>query len=247
MRALTLFAPSDVATPEPPQLGSRRREDVPDRFKWNLSDIFPDWTAWEAGYKQLESGIDRYAALKGTLAGGPDALLTAFRLSEELGQLAYRVWYYPSLQYDEDQRDNAINAQASAGANPVRAVGAGRILVQPRIAVDSARHRPRMDGAVRAPPALPVRHRESLPPAGARAGRSGREADVAVEPAFVVAQRRVLGAVHGRRQIPDDHALDRESRSPSHTASIVRCWRRGATSRIAKQHSARCTRPIARR
>ena len=111
MRALTLFAPSDVATPEPPQLRSRRREDVPDRFKWNLSDIFPDWTAWEAGYKQLESGIDRYASLKGTLAGGPDALLTAFRLSEELGQLAYRVWYYPSLQYDEDQRDNAINAK----------------------------------------------------------------------------------------------------------------------------------------
>jgi len=111
MRVPTLFAPSDVATPEPPQLGSRRREDVPDRFKWNLADIFPDWTAWESGYKQLEAGIDRYASLKGTLAGGSDALLTAFRLSEELGQLAYRVWYYPSLQYDEDQRDNAINAK----------------------------------------------------------------------------------------------------------------------------------------
>src|SRR4029077_1132919 len=38
-------------------------------------------------------------------------LLRAFRLSEELGQLAYRVWYYPSLQYDQDQRDNTINAR----------------------------------------------------------------------------------------------------------------------------------------
>ena len=47
--------------------------------------IFPDWTAWQAGYKHLESGIDRYASLKGTLAGGADALLEAFRLSEELG------------------------------------------------------------------------------------------------------------------------------------------------------------------
>jgi oligoendopeptidase F len=111
MRPLTFFAPSDVATPEPPQVGTRRREDVPERFKWNLSDIFPDWNAWEDGYKQLEAGIARYAALKGTLAGGPDALLTAFRLSEELGQLAYRVWYFPSLQYDEDQRDNTVNAK----------------------------------------------------------------------------------------------------------------------------------------
>ena len=63
------------------------------------------------GYKRLESGVERYATLKGTLAGGPDRLLSAFRLSEELGQLAYRVWYYPSLQYDEDQRDNTINAR----------------------------------------------------------------------------------------------------------------------------------------
>jgi oligoendopeptidase F len=111
MRPVTIHAPSDVATPEPPQVGTRRREDVPERFKWNLSDIFPDWTAWEAGYKKLEAGIDRYASLKGTLSGGADALLEAFRLSEELGQLAYKVWYYPSLQYDEDQRDNAINAK----------------------------------------------------------------------------------------------------------------------------------------
>ncbi len=90
---------------------SRRRDEIPNRFKWNLADIYPDWTAWEAAYKQLESGIDRYLALKGTLSGGPDRLLAALRLSEELDQLAYRVWYYPSLQYDQDQRDNGVNAK----------------------------------------------------------------------------------------------------------------------------------------
>ena len=111
MRPLVVFDPSDVATSEPPQTRSRRRAEVPDRFKWNLADIFSDWETWEAGYKELEAGIAKYAALKGTLAGGPDKLLNAFRLSEQLGQLAYRVWYYPSLQYDEDQRDNVINAK----------------------------------------------------------------------------------------------------------------------------------------
>jgi len=98
-------------SPEAPVSRSRRREDVADRFKWNLTDIFPDWDAWQKAYTELEGGIDRYAALKGTLAGGPGELLTAFRLSEQLGQLAYRVWYYPSLQYDEDQRDNTVNAR----------------------------------------------------------------------------------------------------------------------------------------
>jgi oligoendopeptidase F len=107
----TYFDPSDLAAAEPPTTRSRRRNEIADRYKWNLSDIFAGWEEWEAGYKQLDAGIEKYAALKGTLAQGPERLLDAFRLSERLGQLAYRVWYFPSLRYDEDQRDNTVNAK----------------------------------------------------------------------------------------------------------------------------------------
>jgi oligoendopeptidase F len=98
-------------TESAPPVPSRNRADIANRFKWNVHDIFPSWDAWETAYRQLEAGVERYAALKGTLSQGPEALQTAFSLSEELGQLAYRVWYFPSLQYDEDQRDNTINAR----------------------------------------------------------------------------------------------------------------------------------------
>jgi oligoendopeptidase F len=106
-----LSAPSDVAAAEPPATRRRRRDEIPDRYKWNLTDIFGDWESWEAAYKQFEAGISKFAARKGTLVHGPDRLLEAFKLSEELGQLAYRVWYFPSLRYDEDQRDNSVNAK----------------------------------------------------------------------------------------------------------------------------------------
>ena len=108
---MRLFARPDAATVHPPQARSRRREEIPDRFKWNLADIYGTWEAWDAAYKTIEAGIDQYAALKGTLAQGPERLLEAFRLSEDLEQLAYRVWYFPSLQYDQDQRDNTVNAK----------------------------------------------------------------------------------------------------------------------------------------
>jgi oligoendopeptidase F len=104
------FDASETTVPQP-VARSRNRPEIPERFKWNLDDIFPDWEKWEAAYKTLDAGIDKYAALKGTLAQGPARLLEAFRLSEELGQLAYRVWYFPSLRYDEDQRDNTVNAK----------------------------------------------------------------------------------------------------------------------------------------
>jgi oligoendopeptidase F len=94
-----------------PPIRSRIRTEIPDRFKWNLGDIFESWDAWQTAYAQLEGGIEQYAQLKGTLANGPERLLDAFRLAEQLGQLAYKVWYYPSLLYDTDQRDNTVNAR----------------------------------------------------------------------------------------------------------------------------------------
>jgi oligoendopeptidase F len=110
MRSGDCFDSPDTTLPQR-AARTRNRSDIPDRFKWNLTDIFASWDEWEASYKQLEAGISEYAALKGTLSQGPQRLLDAFRLSERLGQLAYRVWYFPSLQYDEDQRDNAVNAR----------------------------------------------------------------------------------------------------------------------------------------
>ncbi len=87
------------------------RESIDPKYTWDLGSIFPGWEAWEAGFGDLERGIESYKVYEGTLAQGPERLLAAFRDSDTLGQLAFRVWYYPSLQYDEDQRNNAMNAR----------------------------------------------------------------------------------------------------------------------------------------
>jgi oligoendopeptidase F len=89
----------------------RDRAEIEDIHKWDLTDIYPDWTAWEGARAELDALIAEYDALKGTLAGGGDRLLEAMRLNDRLGQLAYRVYFFPSLKYDEDQRDNDVNAR----------------------------------------------------------------------------------------------------------------------------------------
>ena len=99
-----------MATEAPAAPPLRDRDSIPERFKWNLRNIFGTWEEWESAYAELDRKIDTFAALQGTLAraGG---LLSALRLRDEIGQLEYKVWYFASLWYDQDQRDNQINAR----------------------------------------------------------------------------------------------------------------------------------------
>jgi len=86
----------------------KERSEIDARHKWSLTDIYTDWTAWESDLKRMEALMDEYAALKGTLTRGPDALLKAFQLREELGMVSDRVSTYAGLVRALDNRDNEV-------------------------------------------------------------------------------------------------------------------------------------------
>jgi len=53
----------------------RVRAEIDEAHKWDLSDIYPDWSSWDGSRKELEALIGEYAALKGTLASGANTHL----------------------------------------------------------------------------------------------------------------------------------------------------------------------------
>jgi len=59
---------SQATAPTLPPARSRNRAEIADRFKWQVDDIFQSWAEWDAAYKQLEAGVERYASLKGSLS-----------------------------------------------------------------------------------------------------------------------------------------------------------------------------------
>ncbi len=103
--ALTLVA-SALAKPN-----TLNRAEIPDKYKWDLSDIYPNWEAWEADLGRLEKLMDSYAALQGTLNQGAAQILKANKLGDELGMLTYKVYRYPALSSVTDTRNNEIAAK----------------------------------------------------------------------------------------------------------------------------------------
>ena len=93
----------------PGQLPERGAIPVP--YTWDLSHICRNWDEWQESYQELDLEIEAFKSRQGTLASGAESLIGAFRAMDRMGVLSYRVWYYASLRYDEDQRDNNINAR----------------------------------------------------------------------------------------------------------------------------------------
>ena len=247
MRLLTHFDPSDVATPEPPQPGSRRREEIPDRFKWNLVGHLLGLGRLGGRLQGARSRHRPVRGAEGHAVGGAE------RCSRRSG--CPRTSDSSPIGSGTSRRCSTTRISATTPSTPggsrCRSCSRGCSRPSPGSTPNCCRFRSRrcaawMD-AVRAAPALPVRDRESLPAAGARARRVGRAADVAGEPARGVAQRRLLGALDRRRASSRRSRSRPASRSRSPTASTARCWRRAASRRIARRRSARCTRPIAPR
>lgn len=87
------------------------RTEIDPAYTWDLSAIFPSWEAWEAAVADLEQRIGTFKALAGTLGTSGTRLREALEAHDAIGQLSYRVWYYPSLTHDQDQRDNASAAR----------------------------------------------------------------------------------------------------------------------------------------
>ncbi len=90
---------------------TRDRSQIPERFTWDLGHIYPGFDAWERDLARLQTLMNGFQELKGTLSEGPQRVLSACRLNDELGELLYRVYSYPSLMASQDTRDNAVEAR----------------------------------------------------------------------------------------------------------------------------------------
>lgn len=87
---------------------TRVRAEIPAEYRWDFSAIYPGWPAWESDMQRMEALMAEFLKLRGTLKGGPAALLKAYQAYDEIGKLQYRLYRYPQLQRDVDSKDQAV-------------------------------------------------------------------------------------------------------------------------------------------
>lgn len=100
------FAATSMGKPD-----TMNRDEIPEQYKWDLSQIYSDWETWETDMGKLQEMMDKYQEYKGHLGDGPDVILETEKLGDDLGMLAYKLYTYPSLMYTQDTRKSEIQGK----------------------------------------------------------------------------------------------------------------------------------------
>lgn len=89
------------------------RADVPEKDKWAIQDLFATDDDWRAALAKAKEFIPRIAAFRGRLAESGAALLSFFRLDDEISLAFDALVHYAQRRSDEDTRVAAYQEMVS--------------------------------------------------------------------------------------------------------------------------------------
>ena len=81
------------------------RDEIEEKYKWNLTDIYLSDDEWEKDFKFVEQSIPGYAKFEGKITETAETLLACLKFDEEVGIKLERLYLYSMLAKDADMRN----------------------------------------------------------------------------------------------------------------------------------------------
>ena len=99
------------------------REEIDNKYKWDLSSMFPSDEAFEAGLEELKAYCPKQLAFKGKIATSAQALLEFLQLEDQMNLLLYKIINYAERKSDEDTRVAKYQAYVANATSAYTQVG----------------------------------------------------------------------------------------------------------------------------
>ena len=111
----------------------QERAKIPEKYRWDLTQIYPDDQAWRAAKDKLIAGIPAIEAFKGTLGSSPQKLADALELTSRISKEFSRLYVYASMMSDQDTRDSKYQGMQQEMTQAGATVGAETAFMEPEI------------------------------------------------------------------------------------------------------------------
>ena len=98
---------------------SPERKDVPEKYKWNLSDIYPSVEAWQSDVKMLNGEVLKLSSYQGKIGESSDMMYEALSSASNFLKTLSKAWVYAGNYSNEDLN----NSDAQAMMQQMTALG----------------------------------------------------------------------------------------------------------------------------
>src|SRR5260370_30647257 len=86
---------------------SRDRAQTPDKYKWNLADLYSSDALWRTSKDKLTADVQKLRQYQGKVASSAATLADALDLQAVFAKELGRLYSYASLLADHDTRDSS--------------------------------------------------------------------------------------------------------------------------------------------
>lgn len=96
---------TDTKTSSKP--ADKTRDQIEEKYKWNLCDLYATQSDWEKDKQEVSSMIEKVSKFKGTLGKSASSLYDGLSFLSEINHKFDKLWLYSSLLSDQDTRESA--------------------------------------------------------------------------------------------------------------------------------------------
>jgi oligoendopeptidase F len=112
---------------------TRDRSKTPEKFKWNLTEIYPTDAAWRTAKDALTKDLPKLSQFQGKLTSSAGTLADALELQASYSKTLARLYSYASLLADQDTRDSAHEGMRQEMNQLGAAFGAESSFIEPEL------------------------------------------------------------------------------------------------------------------
>ncbi len=111
----------------------KKRSEIPEQYKWDLSTLFANDEAWEEALAALDAFGPQIEAFMGTLTESPAALRRFLDFETEMERKIYNVYEYAFLRNSEDSRDPKTQTMSRKAMGKIVALSSLTSFAQPEV------------------------------------------------------------------------------------------------------------------
>lgn len=85
---------------------TKKRQEIDDKYKWDLTRIYKNQDDFESDFKKTEQLLEEIPNYKGIIMNSSDNLYEVLKLEKQINQLISKLYIYAALKYYEDMKES---------------------------------------------------------------------------------------------------------------------------------------------